>query len=99
MRKPEQLEYYKLANDLCCFKAGDYVEVFVGRDYVEIEVDEGVYLKILNGELDAYFFDEEVEEEVETCNDYMVERALGEYRDGKINFRKCFNIISQASKR
>ena len=98
MRKPEQIEYYKLANDLCCFKAGEYVEVFVRRDNVEIEVDEGVYLKILNGMLDAYFIEDDVDEELEMCDDCLIEKALGEYRDGKTNFFQCKNILKRISK-
>ena len=99
MRKPEQIEIYKLAVDLCCFKAGEYVEVRVRRDYVEIEVEEGIFLKILNGVLDAYFVDEEIEEELENCNEELMNLALEEYRDGKINFHKCHNILKQILKR
>lgn len=86
MRKPEQIEYYKLANDLCCFKAGEYVEVFVRRDYVEIELDEGVYFKILNKRIPEYFSDDDTDE-------YLIRRTLEDYRDGIINYEKCVNMI------
>lgn len=86
MRKPEQIELYRLNRDIFDSKAGEYVEVLVRRDYVEIELDEGVYFKILNRKIPEYFSDNDTDE-------YLIRRTLEDYRDGVINHEKCINMI------
>jgi len=48
--------------------------------------------------LDAYFIEDDVDEELEMCDDCLIEKALGEYRDGKTNFFQCKNILKRISK-